>query len=150
MAWKWRKASLKEGKALAVQEFERSHMIRLLRTYDGNISEAARTANKYRRAFWELMRKYKVRVEDVCATPHKGPDRETQPATMTPRRLRNRRREFPAFVHHAEGVFKDHHFRASYANRTFKRRLFQYPLPVSIVAKDICQIRTECRKEFFQ
>src|SRR5438045_8957661 len=52
--------SLREAKARAVQEFERSYIIRLLRTYEGNISEAARAAKKNRRAFWELIRKHKV------------------------------------------------------------------------------------------
>jgi len=59
--------SLREAKARAVQEFEHSYIIRLLRTYEGNISEAARAAKKNRRAFWELMRKHKL-----CADEYRG------------------------------------------------------------------------------
>ena len=69
--------SLREAKARAVQEFERTYIVRLLRTYEGNISEAARAAKKNRRAFWELMRKYKVRAEEYRGEgARKAPGRE--------------------------------------------------------------------------
>jgi hypothetical protein len=58
-----------------VHDFERTYIIRLLRTYEGNISEAARAAKKNRRAFWELMPKYKVRPEEY-GDPHRVNSRE--------------------------------------------------------------------------
>jgi DNA-binding NtrC family response regulator len=56
--------SLREAKARAVHDFERSYIVKMLRTYGGNISEAARASQKKRRAFWELMRKYRVEPEE--------------------------------------------------------------------------------------
>lgn len=73
--------SLREAKARAVQDFERTFIVRLLRTYEGNISEAARAAKKNRRAFFELMRKYKVRAEEY-RDARKGPGREPGGSAM--------------------------------------------------------------------
>jgi two-component system, NtrC family, response regulator GlrR len=76
--------SLREAKAQAVQDFERTYIVRLLRTYEGNISEAARAAKKNRRAFWELMRKYRVRAEEYRGdAARKGPGRESSSSTFT-------------------------------------------------------------------
>jgi two-component system response regulator GlrR len=76
--------SLREAKARAVQDFERTYIVRLLRTYEGNISEAARAAKKNRRAFWELMRKYRVRAEEYRGeTAHKGPARDRSSSTLS-------------------------------------------------------------------
>jgi DNA-binding NtrC family response regulator len=52
--------SFRQAKVEAVTEFERDYIERLLRANGGNISSAARAANKNRRAFWELMRKYRI------------------------------------------------------------------------------------------
>jgi DNA-binding NtrC family response regulator len=51
--------SLREAKA----QFERNYIENLLLLHDGNITRAAETARKDRRAFWELMRKHKI---DAC------------------------------------------------------------------------------------
>ena len=54
--------SFQEGKARAISQFERNYIKGLLITYRGNISRAARAANKNRRAFWELIRKHRIDV----------------------------------------------------------------------------------------
>jgi two-component system, NtrC family, response regulator GlrR len=54
--------SFQEGKARAISQFERNYIKGLLVTYRGNISRAARAANKNRRAFWELIRKHRIDV----------------------------------------------------------------------------------------
>lgn len=51
--------SMREAKA----QFERNYIENLLLLHDGNITRAAETARKDRRAFWELMRKHKI---DAC------------------------------------------------------------------------------------
>ena len=56
--------SLRELKALMIAQFERRYISQLLAVYQGNISRAARAANKHRRAFWELMRKHQIRVKE--------------------------------------------------------------------------------------
>jgi two-component system response regulator GlrR len=54
--------SFQEGKARAVSQFERSYIKGLLIAYRGNITRAAKAANKNRRAFWELIRKHRIDV----------------------------------------------------------------------------------------
>lgn len=54
--------SFQEGKARAVSQFERTYIKGLLITYRGNITRAAKAANKNRRAFWELIRKHRIDV----------------------------------------------------------------------------------------
>jgi DNA-binding NtrC family response regulator len=54
--------SFQEGKARAVSQFERNYIKGLLITYRGNITRAAKAANKNRRAFWELIRKHRIDV----------------------------------------------------------------------------------------
>ncbi|HKS39787.1 MAG TPA: sigma-54 dependent transcriptional regulator [Blastocatellia bacterium] len=54
--------SFQEGKARAVSQFERNYIKGLLVTYRGNITRAAKAANKNRRAFWELIRKHRIDV----------------------------------------------------------------------------------------
>ncbi len=56
--------SFKANKAKAIEQFERKYVQDLLTTYHGNISKAAMVVNKNRRAFWELIRKYKINVDD--------------------------------------------------------------------------------------
>ena len=48
------------AKARIVTEFERQYINELLLLHQGNISQAAKAANKNRRAFWELMRKHEI------------------------------------------------------------------------------------------
>jgi DNA-binding NtrC family response regulator len=72
-------ASFREAKAMAVSRFEREYLVRLLRASGGNISQAARTAKKHRRAFWELLRKHGIQpaeYQDAVAT-RKLPQRVT-------------------------------------------------------------------------
>lgn len=45
-------------KAEVVRQFEREYLQALLRTHEGNITKAAESARKDRRAFWELLRKH--------------------------------------------------------------------------------------------
>jgi len=57
--------SFKRAKARVVEQFEKSYIKRALLIHDGNISRAARASQKNRRAFWELMRKHKIEVQNV-------------------------------------------------------------------------------------
>lgn len=50
-------------KAKVVAEFERSYLQALLEQHCGNIGQAARAAQKNRRAFFQLMRKHHMRVD---------------------------------------------------------------------------------------
>ncbi len=52
--------SFQHAKARTIAQFEKSYIEKLLIDCDGNISKAARTAQKNRRAFWELMRKHQI------------------------------------------------------------------------------------------
>lgn len=58
--------SFQEAKAKVVSAFEQRYLNWLLHTHQGNISRAARAANKNRRAFWELLRKH-----EISAAPYK-------------------------------------------------------------------------------
>jgi two-component system, NtrC family, response regulator GlrR len=55
--------SFRERKARAIEEFELSYLTALLHRHQGNISAAARSAQKNRRAFWELLRKHRLKVQ---------------------------------------------------------------------------------------
>src|SRR5258706_1580335 len=52
--------SLQEAKATQIARFEQSYIHGLLRACRGNISKAARLAQKNRRAFWQLIQKYQI------------------------------------------------------------------------------------------
>jgi len=52
--------SFQQAKARVVIEFEKNYIHDLLISHQGNITRAAKTAGKNRRAFWELMRKYEI------------------------------------------------------------------------------------------
>jgi DNA-binding NtrC family response regulator len=52
--------SFRAAKAHVVAQFERNYIDTLLRAHSGNISHAAQTAQKNRRAFWQLMRKHEI------------------------------------------------------------------------------------------
>jgi DNA-binding NtrC family response regulator len=49
-----------QAKARAIEEFERSYLSRALAESGGNVSAAARTAGKERRAFGRLLKKYGI------------------------------------------------------------------------------------------
>ena len=61
--------SFREAKARIVTEFEREYVSRLLSACRGNVSEAARVAGKNRRAFWELIRRHNVDVQELRRAP---------------------------------------------------------------------------------
>jgi two-component system response regulator GlrR len=61
-------ASFRSMKARVIENFERSYIEQLLGASGGNVSEAARAAGKNRRAFFELMRKYRI-TSDTFRTP---------------------------------------------------------------------------------
>lgn len=52
--------SFRKAKARVVEAFERQYIEQLLASHAGNVTHAARAAKKNRRAFFELMRKYKI------------------------------------------------------------------------------------------
>jgi two-component system, NtrC family, response regulator GlrR len=56
--------SFHDAKMNMIAAFERTYIERLLLAHHGNISQAARAAQKNRRAFWELVRKYKIDAEN--------------------------------------------------------------------------------------
>jgi len=56
-------------KARVIENFERSYIEQLLGANGGNVSEAARAAGKNRRAFFELMRKYRIASETFRIPP---------------------------------------------------------------------------------
>ena len=62
--------SFKEAKNRIVDEFEKNYIRRALLAHQGNITKAAISANKNRRAFWELIRKHKIDVQDFKVHSH--------------------------------------------------------------------------------
>ena len=56
------KMSFKEAKAEVISRFEKDYTKRLLHTHQGNITRAAQSAQKNRRAFWELICKHQIDV----------------------------------------------------------------------------------------
>jgi DNA-binding NtrC family response regulator len=50
-------------KARVVEDFERGYIEHLLGASGGNVTHAARAAGKNRRAFFALMRKYRIAPE---------------------------------------------------------------------------------------
>jgi DNA-binding NtrC family response regulator len=55
--------SFKEAKVSVINEFERNYIEKLLIVHHGNITKAARTAQKNRRAFWQLIQKHQIDVQ---------------------------------------------------------------------------------------
>ncbi len=55
--------SFHDAKLKMTAAFEKTYIERLLLAHHGNISQAARAAQKNRRAFWELVRKYQIDVQ---------------------------------------------------------------------------------------
>ena len=59
--------SFRNAKARVVEAFERQYIEQLLASHAGNVTHAARAAKKNRRAFFELMRKYKIESGEFLA-----------------------------------------------------------------------------------
>ena len=57
------RASFREAKRKAVADFEKNYIEELMIAHQGNITKAARGAQKNRRAFWELIRKHRIDVQ---------------------------------------------------------------------------------------
>jgi two-component system, NtrC family, response regulator GlrR len=55
--------SLQEAKSRTISQFEKKYIEDLLKQHTGNITASAKAAGKNRRAFWELIRKYKINTE---------------------------------------------------------------------------------------
>ncbi|WP_260986093.1 helix-turn-helix domain-containing protein [Bordetella genomosp. 13] len=50
----------RQAKARVVEGFERDYLRQALQRHQGNVAQAARASSKHRRAFWALMRKYRI------------------------------------------------------------------------------------------
>ncbi|GAA5090033.1 MULTISPECIES: helix-turn-helix domain-containing protein [Paenalcaligenes] len=63
--------SFQQAKKMLVQCFEKEYICAALMQNQGNITRAARAAQKHRRSFWELMRKHNINAEKfrVSACP---------------------------------------------------------------------------------
>lgn len=55
--------SFQEAKARVIEQFERRYIQELLLVHEGNITKAARAAQKNRRAFWQLIQKHHIDVQ---------------------------------------------------------------------------------------
>jgi len=55
-------APFKQAKSRMVEDFEKAYLIAVLNRHGGNITHAAKAAQKHRRAFWELMRKHRIDI----------------------------------------------------------------------------------------
>jgi two-component system response regulator GlrR len=53
----------------AREEFEREYLIRLLQLSEGNVSQAAKLAGKYRADFYDLLKKHDLKIEDFKKSP---------------------------------------------------------------------------------
>jgi two-component system, NtrC family, response regulator GlrR len=54
--------NFKVAKLACIAQFERDYVENLLQLHHGNITKAAKAAEKNRRAFWEMIRKYRIDV----------------------------------------------------------------------------------------
>jgi DNA-binding NtrC family response regulator len=80
-------ASFRQLKAKIIADFERDYLANLLGRCDGNIAQAARAAQKNRRAFFQLMRKHHIRVQPLAAKMDKvviEVDRNVHPKLTLP------------------------------------------------------------------
>jgi len=59
-----RQESFQEAKAKVIEQFEKTYIRELLLAHQGNITKAAQAAKKNRRAFWQLMRKHQIDVQN--------------------------------------------------------------------------------------
>lgn len=64
--------SFRTRKARFVAGFERDYLKSLLNTHHGNVSAAARSARKDRRALWELLRKHRLLASTASPPAHPG------------------------------------------------------------------------------
>ena len=62
--------SFREAKARLVARFEKEYIQKLLLSHQGNITKAAETARKDRRAFWQLIRKHRIDVKSFRSAAH--------------------------------------------------------------------------------
>ncbi len=53
----------------ARDEFEKEYLIRLLQLSEGNVSQAAKLAGKYRADFYDLLKKHDLKIEDFKKSP---------------------------------------------------------------------------------
>jgi len=65
--------TFQEAKAEFIARFEKTYIEGLLIAFSGNISNAARAAQKNRRAFWELIRKHQIDVQPFRSTKTYSP-----------------------------------------------------------------------------
>lgn len=63
--------SFQTAKAQAVERFEKSYLQKILEIYQGNISQAAKVAGKNRRAFFELIRKHRINVDNFKSNEYR-------------------------------------------------------------------------------
>jgi two-component system response regulator GlrR len=56
--------TFQQAKAKMIDQFEKSYIQRLLAAHDGNITKAAASAQKNRRAFWQLIRKHHINARN--------------------------------------------------------------------------------------
>jgi len=77
--------SFKAAKASLVEEFERHYITSALERNEGNIAMAARYADKHRRAFWALMRKYEIDASDFRQQSTEGYNGGTTNMSVPPK-----------------------------------------------------------------
>jgi two-component system, NtrC family, response regulator GlrR len=65
--------TFRQLKAKAIDQFEQSYVRRLLLIHEGNITKAAQSAGKDRRAFWELMRKHHIAARSSFSLSQQAP-----------------------------------------------------------------------------
>jgi len=71
--------SFQAAKSRMIAQFEKNYIQDILRANRGNITKAAQASQKNRRAFWELIRKYKIEVRDFrFPLPHKSDNLEPE------------------------------------------------------------------------
>jgi two-component system response regulator GlrR len=62
------KPALSDGRLKPLKDardaFERDYLVQVLSMTEGNVSQAARLAGKYRADFYELLKKHDIKVED--------------------------------------------------------------------------------------
>ncbi|MEH6413451.1 sigma-54 interaction domain-containing protein [Pseudomonas sp. CGJS7] len=64
--------SFRDAKQRVVEDFERDYVERLLAAHGGNVTHAALAARKDRRAFFELMRKYRIEPARFRSLEHES------------------------------------------------------------------------------
>ena len=64
--------TFRAARAGAIETFERRYVVEMLRRHGGNVTRAAREAQKDRRAFGRLIKKYRIDRLDTIALPSAG------------------------------------------------------------------------------